>query len=387
MRLTRFLRGAAFYRGLLVVALSVFGVSAAACASPTSSTFTPTAPLATQATAPVIATPSIQPALSPQPIVDATPSGDTPTVTGTKFAVAVTAPTTTAAPKPSATTAPPKPVAVTGKLAYTIVTGDAPKFHTVWVANVDGSGAHQILTHAAYPALAPNGKSIAYLGNPEGKSAGLYIANVDGSGLMNAPIVSDAGVCCLKWSDDGMWIVYALSPRPNFPGGDLYKIKIDGFYKTLVKLDVTGNGPAFSPDGSQIVYSGSLPQQNPLGLLIVSAGGGAPRQITTDNGGTAQWSPRGDKLVYAANDNAGHRQVFVINPDGSGKKQLTTGTSNDAQPVWSRDGSAIFWRSDQNSTAWAIYAMNADGANPRKIIDGAKPDPTFWGWESLSVSP
>jgi Tol biopolymer transport system component len=389
MRLNQLSVSTSPLRIVLGLTMIVFAFVVVACGSSTTPTAIPLPTVAGQATQPVIAQPTTAitpPTVPPLPTAE-TPGavGSSPTLTPTKFAVAVVSPTNTATPKPSATTAP-KPVVLSGKIAYTVVTGDAPKYHTVWVANVDGSGAHQILTNASWATLSPDGKSIAYLGNPEGKSAGLYIANADGGGLMNAPIVIDPGVCCLRWSNDGNWIVYALSSRPNLPGGDLYKIKVDGFYKTIIKLGVSGNGTAFSPDGKQIVYSGSLPNQTQLGLMVVSADGGAPRQITTDNGGTAEWSPRGDKIVYAANDNAGHRQVFVINPDGSGKKQLTNGKGNDAQPAWSRDGNFILWRSDQNGTAWAIFVMNADGSNPRKVIDSVAPDSTFWGWESLSVS-
>jgi TolB protein len=162
---------------------------------------------------------------------------------------------------------------------------------------------------------------------------------------------------------------------------------VDGVFQTRVDLRVNGNGPAFSPDSKQIVFSGGLPNTNTLGLMLVSAEGGAPRQITTDNGGNADWSPRGDKIVYQARDNANAIQVYTVNPDGSGKRQLTHGKSNDGQPTWSRDGGSIFWRSDQNGTAWAIYVMNADGTNARKLIDNASPNQDLWGWESLSSAP
>ena len=138
----------------------------------------------------------------------------------------------------------------------------------------------------------------------------------------------------------------------------------------------------------QVVFSGGIPGTDSLGLLVTPADGtGSVRALTRDNGGNAQWSPRGDRVLYQADDGAGHKQVFVINADGSGKKQLTSGKSNDGQPAWSRDGSAIFWRSDQNGTAWAIFAMNADGSGPRRILSDVPPDPHLWGWESLSVGP
>ena len=368
---------------MLLLTSALIACSSAVTTTPSPAAGTPivqaTQPISAQPTAPVS-----QPTVS-LPSTTNTPIAAGTTPTATKFAVAVASPTNTSAPKgPAPTVVPPKPAAPTGKIAYTLVTGDAPKYHSVWLAGPDGSGQHQVLTNAQWPVLSPEGSRIAYLGNPEGGSKGLYLANADGGNPVL--IVNDAGVCCINWSHDGNWIVYADSPRPNFPGGDISKIKIDSAYKTTAPLGVTGNGPSFSPDDKQVVYSGSLPNQGSLGLMIVSAEGGAPRQITTDNGGNAQWSPRGDKLVYAASDGAGHRQIYSINPDGSGKKQLTNGKSNEGQPIWSRDGNSIFWRSDQNGTVWGIFVMNADGSNQRRIINDVAPDPTFWGWESLSVS-
>jgi Tol biopolymer transport system component len=314
------------------------------------------------------------------------PAAVTPPAEPTKFALAVS-PTPEPAARATNTLAPvARPSAPTGKFAYTIVTGREPKFFTIWVANANGSNPHQILTHAQWPTFSPDGKQIAYFGRPEGKSEGLYIANSDGGGAIG-PLVISPGFCCMNWSRDGAWIVYALSSRANEPGGPLWKVKVDGVFQTRVDLRVNGNGPAFSPDSKQIVFSGGLPNTNTLGLMLVSAEGGAPRQITTDNGGNADWSPRGDKIVYQARDNANAIQVYTVNPDGSGKRQLTHGKSNDGQPTWSRDGGSIFWRSDQNGTAWAIYVMNADGTNARKLIDNASPNQDLWGWESLSSAP
>jgi Tol biopolymer transport system component len=354
----------------LYLVIGLFFVTACSSTTPTRSVLPTT-------------TPTLAPTLvSPPTLV---PAVATPTEFPTKVAFAVT-PTREPPRATSTPTASPKPSAPTGRLAYTLVTGREPRFFTIWVANANGTNPRQILTHALWPTFSPDGKQIAFFGRPEGKPEGLYIAFADG-GSVTGPHIIGPGVCCMDWSSDGQWIVYTNSPRPNRPGGPIAMVKMDGTFKTIVPLGVDGNGPAFSSDGKQIVYSGCLPNTNTCGLMIVPTSGGAPRMVTTDNGGNADWSPRGDKIVYQASDSAGHTQVFVVNPDGSGKRQLTRGTSNDGQPVWSRDGSAIFWRSDQNGTAWAIYVMNADGSAQRKLIDSVPPHPDLWGWESLSVAP
>ncbi len=344
-------------------------------------TATPTPLPRTATPVPVVIIPTVTPALAAVPtrvitvtttITSAAPVTATARVTRT---VAVRTPT-------------PKPATLSGRIAYGVVTAPAPQFNQIRVANVDGSNAHTILNGARWGALSPDGAHVAFFAVPGGgRNEGLYVADSGGGNPTKvypaSPGVTGAGVCCASWSPDGKWIVFADSPRPNSPGGPLSKVQVAD--KTVISLNVQGNGPAFSSDGKQIVFSGC--EGSTCGVRIVSADGGAARFVTTDNGGTARWSPRGDKIVYQARDNANHMQVFVVNANGSDKKQLTGGKGNDGQPVWSRDGGYIFWRTDQSGTGWAISVMNADGANPRTILSDVPPHPDLWGWESLSVAP
>ncbi len=360
--------------------LFVFLFSASACgsATPTRAPATLTAIALAQATA----TPTLLPAAAITTTATLTPtSALTTTVTKTVAITLTVRPTKVpATPKPTT----PRPGVLSGRVAYTVVVNPGVDFryHTIRIANVDGSGEHQVLEKASWPAFSPDGTRLAYFGLD-----GLYIANSDGGGAKLA--VVDPNVCCINWSRDGNWIAFTHSEdRKIGAGGDIRKVKVDGVYHTIVSFGFRGSSaPAFSPDGKQIAYGGCLPLTSTCGILVVSADGGAPRVVTSDAGGNPQWSPHGDKIVYHAGDGAGHVQVFVINTDGSGKKQLTSGRGNDAQPVWSRDGGHILWRSDQNGTGWAIFVMDADGSNPRKIISDVPPDPNLWGWESLNIAP
>jgi TolB protein len=108
--------------------------------------------------------------------------------------------------------------------------------------------------------------------------------------------------------------------------------------------------------------------------------------ITRDDGKTPHWSPRGDKIVYHA-DSGGFTNLFVVNADGSGRTQLTSGRGNTGQAVWSLDGNFIFYRSDQDGKAWGIFVMRADGSGRRLLINNAPPDGDLWARELLSVGP
>ncbi len=375
---------------LLVVLVSI--VVGCGTASPTPGTTPTVAPGSTQvapigaASPAAVASPVVTVAPTTAAVVEATPTAAVAIAT-TRQPGSPTAPTGVATSASAATSAP-RPATTTGRIAYSVATGFETKFHSIVVANANGSNPHTIVTHSWWPTFSPDGKQIAYYARPEGGSEGMYLANADGSGAIL--ILNDATVCCFNWSRDGQWLVYTDSNIKTKPGGPLKMVKMDGVYKnlTIVDLKADGNGPSFSPDGKQVVFTGNEPGTGVNGLHVVPTdGSGAVKVLTRDNGGAAQWSPDGQRIVYHAPIDDQHRQVFVVNANGSGKKQLTSGKGNDIQPMWSRDGSTIFYRSDQNGTGWAIFAMNADGSNPRRLIANTPPDQDMWGWESLAVAP
>ena len=82
------------------------------------------------------------------------------------------------------------------------------------------------------------------------------------------------------------------------------------------------------------------------------------------------WSPDATRIAFASNrgDRMGHVHLYVMNPDGTGAKQLTFGPSED-QPAWSPDGSRIayFGTTGRNP---AVFVMNADGSNIKKLVVG-----------------
>ncbi|MBI5302610.1 MAG: protein kinase [Chloroflexi bacterium] len=315
---------------------------------------TPTPPIAIVLTTRFPATPTTAPLIA------------TPT------RVAIVVPTATPVPTRVPTTVAPE--TLRGKIAYSVSTGEAPDQKAIWVADTDGSNAHKILDAAMWPSLSPDGTRIAYATL---KEPGIYTANSDGSGVRRLTTTEAYNP---QWSPDGKRIVYFQGKFKV--GGEIHVMNADGSNDTEI---TTGFSPDFAPDGNRIAYAGCQNTSRGCGLFIYDLRTKNIAMITTDNGASPQWSPTGDKLVYQADSGNGTVNVFSVNTDGSNRKQLTTGKSNDGQPTWSRDGNFIFWRSDQNGTGWAIFVMRADGASPRRVINPAIPDGNLWGRESLSA--
>jgi TolB protein len=263
-----------------------------------------------------------------------------------------------------------------GKIVYTIATGEAAEQHFIWIADADGTDARMIIENSNWPALSPDGKLIAY---HRIKDEGIYIANIDGSG---ARVVVKNETCCVQWSPDGKRLMYV---RGKLSIGDT-KITIVNVDGTNISEIATGFNPAWAPDGNRIVYAGCQPNTTQCGLFVYDLRTKAATLITRDSGSSPQWSPRGDKIVYQASVGGGVN-IFTVNPDGSGQKQLTANKGNTGQPTWSSDGNFIFYRSDQEGKEWAIFLMRADGTDKRLLIPKAAPDANLWARESLSAGP
>ena len=293
-----------------------------------------------------------------------------PASDATPDASSASAPGTSSTP---AASAPPASARATGKIAYSVFTGDSPEGKSIWVMNVDGSGAKQILPKASSPAFSPDGKRIAYYL----WDVGIFVANADGSNSQK--ILGETNAKYLAWSHDGKWIAFASQPIQK----EGVNVNIDavpsdgGARRTIV---VGGSMPTWSPDDKRITFSSC--RGSDCGILVASSlGGDGGKLIVGELGANPAWSPNGQRIVYQAEAD-GVKHLFVINADGTGKRQLTTGKNNHVGAQWSLDGNAIFYRATENNN-WHIWRMNADGTNRIKLVQNVMP--VDWAYERLAV--
>ncbi len=130
-----------------------------------------------------------------------------------------------------------------------------------------------------------------------------------------------------------------------------------------------------SPDGSKIAF-----QSNRTGdweIFVMNTDGTSLQQLTHSNGfdGGPVWSPDGKKIVFPSERDQ-DPEIYVMDADGSNQKRLTYTPGDDSHPHWFPDGSTIIFNSARTSpdlTAnWGkqwheLFSMNADGTGVKQI--------------------
>jgi Tol biopolymer transport system component len=104
-------------------------------------------------------------------------------------------------------------------------------------------------------------------------------------------------------------------------------------------------------------------------LWIVSLGPNAtPRRWLPEGfqGEDAATNHDGTKIVFVSRDEFQNTDVWVANRDGSGLTRLTTYGGADDQPTWAPDGRIVF-RSTRGGQS-QLWIMNADGSGQRNLM-------------------
>ena len=176
-----------------------------------------------------------------------------------------------------------------------------------------------------------------------------YLALADGSGIGTPLPVAVAGGCTPVFSRDGRKLAFYGVPRDsNNSFVDPARIYVfdtgTNNYKVVGYVgEAAVDGAALldlSPDGSRVVYaddsSGTLYTAN-------TDGSGSPRKLT-EFGMTPAWSPDGTRIVYVG-ATPGNTEVMIINADGSGTPLKLTNTIGQLEmfPQFSPDGRKIVY--------------------------------------------
>jgi dipeptidyl aminopeptidase/acylaminoacyl peptidase len=81
----------------------------------------------------------------------------------------------------------------------------------------------------------------------------------------------------------------------------------------------------------------------------------------------ASWSLDGQRIAYISNA-SGRLNLWVMQADGSGARQLLTSNDRQSEPVWTADGAQIVYTQDTGGDEmYDLYAVPASGGTPKNL--------------------
>src|SRR5947207_911883 len=245
----------------------------------------------------------------------------------------------------------------------------------------------------AEPAWSPDGTRLAFTRTPDWRTCEIYVARADGSDAVKItspqPGFGEPIPWCAHspaWSPDGTEIA--------FGGGDFAGVYSGETFVFVASADapdtrrLLGSGqhnddyPTWSPDGTKIAFATSYGAiiEEPGDIYVMRVDGGGAVNLTPSGYGVEPaWSTDGSQLAFASDGG-----IWLMNPGGSDRTNLTAGLGLAAtSPAWSPDGAQIVFVGTSASSNSDLYLINRDGTGLRQLTFTPDRSETHPAWRRV----
>ena len=258
----------------------------------------------------------------------------------------------------------------------------------LWRIDVDGENARPLTTGAVNDRgarIAPGNERVAYLSS-DGRGVQIFMRWMSSGETLQVTRL-DRAPRNLAWSPDGKWLAFALLVPSKPPTMGTLPAKPQGA-NWATPPEVVQRA-VFRADGA-----GRLPHGY-THLFVVSANGGAPRQLTSgdhNHGGSIAWSPDSESLYFSGNRNEdaelnpSNSEIYRVGLDGGEVEAVTDRDGPDNSVAVSPDGKMLAWTGyDDRVRSYQVthlYVMNSDGSERRQLLADLDRDVSRPSWSS-----
>lgn len=244
----------------------------------------------------------------------------------------------------------------------------------LWIVNVE-THEKRLLTKgdAVQPSWSPNGHRIAYWFITKGRRGDIATIPAEGG----EPLIittNEATDWNPVWSPDGKFIYFSSDRGGSM---NLWRVAVDektgktlGEPEAIVTPSKYSYNISFSRDGKTMIYVRYESISNIKAVSFDPTNGkviGEPFWVTTGSQqvGEINLSPDGEQYAVNLSNNT-QEDLAIVNKDGSNWRLLTQDWFNDKMPYWSPDNKQIAFQSDRSGNL-QIWTINADGTGLKQI--------------------
>ena len=222
------------------------------------------------------------------------------------------------------------------------------------------------------PAASPDGRLIAYtrisLSRPGSQ---IWAVRKDGTHQRYIARGSQPA-----WSPDGKRIVFVGPRQPRVSKPEIYIMRADGTHirRLTRNRNASDRSPSFSPDGKRIVFLSNRDATGGAGnseIWVMDTKGKHAVNLTRSPSidDHPAWSPDGSRILFERSGGYDPRvPIYVMNADGSDQHQV--GALEGSMPTWSPDGKQIAYilrGDDAYGPGTEILRADADGTDVRRV--------------------